>query len=141
MREEGSVRAAAKNRDSTAYSTVKIVTREFKADPFRFYGRLRAEQPVCCVTLPDGQLAWLIARYEDVLSALKDCRFAKDRYNAMSPEQLGKQPWIPRFAKPLTRNMLDLDEPDHTRLRSLVQKAFTPVMAERLQERIQAICE
>jgi cytochrome P450 PksS len=37
--------------------------------------------------------------------------------------------------------MLDLDEPDHTRLRSLVQKAFTPVMAERLQERIQAICE
>ncbi len=124
MVEKVSVRAAARNRDSTAYSTVKIVTREFKTDPFRFYDRLRLEQPVCCVTLPDGQFAWLIARYQDVLAALKDSRFAKERYKAMSPEQLGKQPWIPRFAKPLTRNMLDLDEPDHTRLRSLVQESI-----------------
>jgi cytochrome P450 len=132
---------AVQNRDSAAYSTVNIVTREFKADPFSFYARLRAEQPVCCVTLPDGQSAWLIARYNDVLAALKDNRFVKDRHNALSPEQLGKQPWIPSFAKPLTRNMLDLDEPDHARLRTLVQKAFTPLSVERLQERIQSICD
>jgi cytochrome P450 PksS len=132
---------AAQNRDSTTYSTVKIVTREFKADPFPFYAHLRSKQPVCCVTLPDGQSAWLIACYDDVLATLKDSRFAKDRSNAMTAEQLGKQPWIPGFAKPLTRNMLDLDEPDHTRLRTLVQKAFTPTMVERLRERIQTICD
>ena len=123
------------------YSTVNIVTREFKADPFPFFARMRATQPVCCVTLPDGRLAWLIARYDDVLAALKDRRFAKDRTKALTAEQLRKQPWIPGFAKPLTRSMIDLDEPDHPRLRNLVQKAFTPAMVDRLRERIQAICD
>jgi len=131
----------ARNRDTTPYSPVKIVTREFKADPFPFYAHLRARQPVCCVTLPDGRSAWLIARYGDVLAALKDGRYAKDRSNAMTARQLGKQPWIPSFAKPLARNMLDLDDPDHARLRALVQRAFTSAMVERLQERIQAICD
>jgi cytochrome P450 len=97
--------------DSTPYSNVNIVSREFKADPFPSYARLRAEKPVCCVRLSDGQSAWLITRYSDVLAALKDSRLAKDRGNAMTSEQLRKQPWIPDFAKPLTRNMLDLDEP------------------------------
>jgi cytochrome P450 len=48
---------------------------------------------------------------------------------------------LPRFAKPLERNMLDLDEPGHTRLRTLVHRAFTPAMVERLQERIQEIAD
>jgi cytochrome P450 len=39
------------------------------------------------------------------------------------------------------RSMLDLDEPDHTRLRSLVQKVFTPTMVERMRERIETICD
>jgi cytochrome P450 len=125
----------------TAYSNVKIVTREFKADPFPFYAYLRAEKPVCCVTLPDGQSAWLIARYDDVLSVLRDARFAKDRNNVINVEQYGKQPWVPSFAKPLTRNMLDLDDPDHARLRTLVQKAFTPGTVEELGGRIHEICE
>src|SRR5712692_9695476 len=111
----------------------RIVTREFKADPFPFYARLRTEQPVCRVMLSGRQPAWLITRYDDVLATLKDNRFAKDRCNSMSSEQLAKQPWIPGFARPLTRNMLDLDEPDHTRLRNLVQKAFTPKMVEQMQ--------
>ncbi len=129
-----------KNRPSD-YSSVNIVSREFKADPFPFYARLRAEQPVCCVTLPDKQKAWLATRYDDVMMVLKDDRFAKDKLNALTPDQLGKQPWIPGFAKPLQRNMLDLDEPDHTRLRTLVHKAFTPSMIERLRERIQETAE
>ena len=123
------------------FSSVNIVSREFKADPFPFYAHLRAEQPVCCVTLPGRQKAWLITRYDDVLAALKDTRFVKDIHNALTPEQLGKQPWIPNFAKPLTRNMLDLDDPDHARLRTLVHKAFTPSMIENLRERIQQICD
>jgi cytochrome P450 len=120
------------------YSSVNIVSREFKADPFPFYARLRAEQPVCRVKL-GRQDAWLVTRYDDVVALLKDSRFAKDRVKALTPEQLGKQPWMPDFARPLLRNMLDLDEPDHTRLRTLVHKAFAPSMVERLQGRIQTI--
>ena len=42
-------------------------------------------------------------------------------------------PWVPPMFRPLERNMLDLDPPDHTRLRALVQKAFTPRLVERMR--------
>jgi cytochrome P450 PksS len=59
----------------------------------------------------------------------------------MDPEQLRKTPWVPGFLKPLERNMLDLDDPDHARLRSLVSKAFTPRLIERLRGRIETLSE
>jgi cytochrome P450 PksS len=93
------------------------------------------------VTLPGGQVAWLITRYADVAAALKDERLAKDKRNALSAEQAAKQPWMPGVFKPLTRNMLDLDAPDHTRLRALVHKAFTPRLVEGMRERIQALAD
>ncbi len=125
----------------TLPTNVNIAAPEFKADPYPFYARLRAQAPVFPVTLPDKQRAWLVTRYDDVVTVLKDERFAKDRLNALTPEQLKRQPWMPGFAKPLTRNMLDLDPPEQTRLRALVQKAFTPRLIEQMRERIQALTE
>src|SRR5947209_7858440 len=121
--------------------SVDVTEATFKANPFPFYAQLRAEAPVLPVQvkLPTRQRAWLITRYDDVLSVLKDERFAKDRRNAMTPEQLKKQPWIPPMFKPLERNMLDLDSPDHTRLRALVHKAFTPRLIEQMREQIQVL--
>jgi cytochrome P450 PksS len=122
-----------------SFASVDITSATFKANPFPFYAQLRAEAPVFAVKLPTKERAWLVTRYDDVLSVLKDERFAKDRRNAMSPEQLKKQPWIPPMFKPLERNMLDLDSPDHTRLRALVHKAFTPHLIEQMREQIQAL--
>jgi cytochrome P450 PksS len=122
-------------------TNVNIASREFKADPYPFYARLRAEAPVCRVALPGKQTAWLITRYDDVVAVLKDERLAKDKRNALTPEQASKQPWVPAMFKPLERNMLDLDAPDHTRLRALVHKAFTPRLIERMQERIQKLAD
>jgi cytochrome P450 len=113
----------------------------FKADPHPFYARLRAEAPVWRTTLRDRRTAWLVTRYEDVARVLKDDKFAKDKLNALDPEQRAKMPWVPGFLKPLERNMLDLDDPDHVRLRALVSKAFTPRLIERLRGRIEALCE
>jgi cytochrome P450 PksS len=113
----------------------------FKANPYPFYAHLRAEAPVWRVTLGDRRTAWLVTRYEDVAGVLKDDTFAKDKLNAMDPEQRAKTPWVPGFLKPLERNMLDLDDPDHMRLRALVSKAFTPRIIERLRGRIEALCE
>jgi len=120
---------------------VNIASPEFKANPYSFYARLRAEAPVYPVTLPSKQTAWLITRYDDVVMALKDERFAKDKLNSLTPEQLAKQPWVPSMFKPLERNMLDLDASDHTRLRGLVHKAFTPRLIEQMQERIQKLAD
>jgi cytochrome P450 PksS len=116
---------------------VDVTDATFKANPFPFYAQLRAEAPVFPVMLPTKQRAWLITRYDDVLNVLKDERFAKDRRNAMTLEQLKKSPWVPSVFKPLERNMLDLDSPDHTRLRALVHKAFTPRLIEQMRDQIQ----
>jgi cytochrome P450 PksS len=120
---------------------VNIASPEFKANPYPFYARLRAEEPVYRVTLPDRQPAWLVTRYDDVAAVLRDERFAKDRVNALTPQQLAAQPWMPSFFKPLMRNMLDLDAPDHTRLRGLVSKAFTPRLVEQMRDRVQALTD
>lgn len=120
---------------------VDLASPAFKADPYPFYARLRAEEPVCPIVLPDKQVVWLVTRYDDVAMVLKDERFAKDRTRALTPEQMKKQPWVPPLFRPLTRNMLDLDPPDHTRLRALVQKAFTPRVVEQVRERIVKLTE
>jgi cytochrome P450 PksS len=118
---------------------VDISSGAFKANPYPFFARLRAETPVHRVRLPGRQSAWLIARYDDVAAALKDPRFVKNRRAVQSPEQAAREPWTPTFLKPLNQNMLDLDEPDHTRLRVLVTKAFTPRLVEQMRERVERL--
>ncbi len=114
---------------------VNIASSKFKADPFPFYAQLRSEAPVYRTILPDKRNVWLVTRYNDVLTVLKDDRFSKDKINARTP------PWLPGMFKPLLRNMLDVDVPDHTRLRGLVQKVFTARLIENLRERIQDLAD
>jgi cytochrome P450 PksS len=71
----------------------------------------------------------------------RDERFAKSRDNAMTPEQLRKAPWIPPAFRPLERNMVMRDPPDHTRLRALVLQAFTPRLVEQMRARVQAVTD
>jgi cytochrome P450 len=122
---------------------MNIVSAEFKADPFPFLATLRSSDPVHRTTLPDKVKTpvWLITRYEDVNALLKDERFPKNRRSALTPEQLRQLPWVPPMFRPLERNMLDLDQPDHTRLRALVHKAFTPRLVERMRARVQSLAD
>jgi cytochrome P450 len=118
---------------------VDLLDPAFKANPYPTYAELRSTAPVHRVELPDGLGIWLITRYDDVLAVLKDERFVKDWRKALTPEQLAQVPPIPPVMEALSRNMLDMDPPDHQRLRSLVSKAFTPRLIKRLRPRVQAI--
>lgn len=120
---------------------VDIASPTHKANPYPFYARLRAESPVLRVTMSDRQSAWLVTRYEDVAAVLKDQRFVKDKATASTADQAAGQPWVPRMLRPLMRNMLDLDPPDHTRLRTLVQGAFRPRLVEAMRPRIELLAE
>lgn len=120
---------------------INIASPAFKANPYPFYARLRAEEPVYRVTLPDKREAWLVTRYDDVVAVLKDEHIGKDRFKILTPEQAAQQPWIPRMFMPLARTMLDCDAPDHTRLRALVHKAFTPRLVEAMRDRAQALTD
>ncbi|MFL6246732.1 MAG: cytochrome P450 [Thermoanaerobaculia bacterium] len=111
---------------------------EFKAAPHEHWKILRQHAPIHRVRLRNGSKAWLITRYEDAVAVLGDPRFAKDPLKAKS-DGGARPPWLPGPLRALSRNMLDLDEPDHRRLRGLVQKAFTPRVVEELRPRIEVI--
>jgi cytochrome P450 len=123
---------------SSTTDAINVASPEFKRNAYDFYARLRAEAPAYYLPTVHGEPAWLITRYDDVAMILKDERFTKDRSKALTPEQVASQPWFRRVKvfRPLQRNMLDLDPPDHTRLRALVSKAFTAPLVEQLRGRI-----
>jgi cytochrome P450 len=104
---------------------------EFLADPYPTYHRLRAEDPVH--RSPLG--FWVLTRYEDVVTVLRDPRFAKEAMMAVVAVRFGIAPGT------IGLSMLDRDPPAHTRLRSLVSKAFTPRVVERLRPHIQQIVD
>ncbi|HKQ66740.1 MAG TPA: cytochrome P450 [Methylomirabilota bacterium] len=105
---------------------------EFLADPYPTYHRLRAEDPVHHSPLG----FWVLTRYEDVSSVLRDPRFIKEPLAALVAARFGAE--VPRG---VGLSMLDRDPPDHTRLRSLVSTAFTPRVVEGLRPRIQQIVD
>jgi cytochrome P450 len=115
---------------------VNLNSREVRANPYPLYAQLRAGRPVCrarAAVVPGIREAWLITRYDDVASMLKDERFSKNK------DHSAKKIAIPDYTRPLLQGMLDMDDPDHARLRSLVHKGFTPGIVDRLQGRIQEI--
>jgi cytochrome P450 len=119
----------------TNLEPIDIASAAHKADAHRVYDRLREDMPVCQVMLPTREQAWLVARYDDVSNLLKDQRFAKDPANAMTPEQLARHRLPPKLFAPLMRNMLGMDDPDHARLKKLVQAGFTPKRIQTLAGR------
>jgi cytochrome P450 len=103
-------------------------------DPLSVFARMREGSPVTSVITPEGQRAWLITRYEDVRKALADPRLSKDWRKLRTPG------FVPDPSVGfLMAHMLNADPPDHTRLRRLVQKAFTPGRVAGLRPRIEAI--
>ncbi|MCZ8520727.1 MULTISPECIES: cytochrome P450 family protein [Paenibacillus] len=110
---------------------------EFKNRAYALYDRWRVEEPVYSMGLTGGQQAWLITRYEDAVEALKN----EERFTKNS-RSLGEaaMPALPdKILRLLSNNLLGADPPDHTRLRSIVSKAFTPGVAEGLRDQITAI--
>jgi cytochrome P450 len=105
---------------------------DFVADPYPMYHRLRAEDPVHHSPLG----FWVLTRYPDVMAMLRDPRLIKEPIAAFVAARFG-------VAVPpgLGLSMLDRDPPDHTRLRGLVSKAFTPRALEGLRPHIQQIVD
>jgi pimeloyl-[acyl-carrier protein] synthase len=104
---------------------------EFVEDPYPTYRRLREEDPVH--QSPLG--FWVLTRYEDVVSSLRDIRMVKEPIAAFVAARFG----LPAPPTGMGLSMLDRDPPDHTRLRGLVSKAFTPRVIEQLRPHIQGI--
>lgn len=105
----------------TYASTSEWLSDELLADPFPHYRALRQIDPVLW---DEFRSSWMLLRYHDVARVLKDD-------TTFSAEQFGGTP----------NSMLVSDPPRHTRLRTLVSKAFTPARVRELRPRIQAIVD
>lgn len=111
----------------------------FIADPYPALGRLRDQAPV---VFDERTNQWLVSRHADVNALLRDRRLGRSYLHVASHEEWGRTP-PPQDQAPfwdlLAVQMIDLEPPDHTRLRRLVTKAFTPRTVEALRPRIEAI--
>jgi cytochrome P450 len=100
---------------------------EFAADPYPAYAWLRENAPVHREVLPSGVAAWLVTRYEDARRALADPRLSKNpQRHSPAAHELGRVGIPGERSANLMTHLLNIDPPDHTRLRRLVSKAFTP---------------
>ena len=113
---------------------------EARADPFPLYAEMREKAPV---HWSDEQEAFLLTRYADCLSVLRSPHVSVDqRKSARLTERraaLRGNPMMEALAD--VRPMLFADPPDHTRLRALVSKAFTPKRVEGLRPHIGEIVD
>lgn len=107
------------------------------ANPYPFYDRLRTEDPV---HWSERFGCWLLTRYADVSMALRDTRLSANRTGVFM-KQLpdGMRQSLQPLRDHLATWMSHSDPPDHTRIRALVSKAFTPGMVESMRGHIQEI--
>src|SRR5579864_467250 len=123
----------------TTLSLNNVYLPEYKDNPYPLYHRLRETDPVCWDE-PAG--SWVLTGYADVVALLRDPRFSAVRF--VTDTNWVPQDMIEMLGPPmraLTRQMLFLDPPDHTRLRSLVARAFTPRVVEGMRIHIQQIVD
>lgn len=128
-----------RQNSDTRISLNDVYQPEYADDPYRLYRQLREIDPVFW----DEELdSWVLTGYAEVVASLRDARFSAQRFvtdQEWMPPEMVEALGAPMRA--LTRQMLFLDPPDHTRLRGLVSKAFTPRVIEGLRSRIQQVVD
>jgi cytochrome P450 len=113
----------------------------FVADPYPAYAELREHAPVRYDEATDH---WLVSRYDDVNALLRDRRLGRTYLHRATHAEMGHPDppaWHGPFWDLINAGILDMEPPDHTRVRRLVAKAFTPRFVEGLRPRVQAIMD
>jgi cytochrome P450 len=115
---------------------------DHRGDPHSLYHQMRSEAPVYEGIGPEtGRRFWFLTRHQDVLDTFRDPRLGREVDRL--PAHLQEQHRFPNedMLAIVNTHMLNMDPPDHTRLRRLVSSAFTPKRVRDLEPRIRAITE
>jgi len=109
-----------------------------RADPHPLYHRLRAAGPRYVATFEE----WVFTRWDHCEQILRDPRFSSNPAHRISTRPVEERSFREQFqTESEFRTLLFMDPPDHTRIRGLVSKAFTPRAVDRLRSRIVDICD
>lgn len=112
---------------------------EFRADPYPRYRALRETAPVYFSPVLRG---WILTRHADIARVLQDARFGVDRRQSKMFQKLDLFGALsPEFGAAVYTSLLMQDPPNHTRLRRLVNKAFTPRVVEQQRDAIQQVVD
>jgi cytochrome P450 len=135
----GSTELAAPQRKPEAPTTAFDPSdAAFRRNPYPRYAELREDGELH--RTPDG--LWVLTRYEDVLAVVRDARLSSHpRHSPLRRRGGADAPDIPLIGDGTIEIMLTADAPDHTRLRRLANKAFTPRAVEALRPRIVEIVD
>jgi len=120
----------------TEAQPLDLFTAELAANPYPTYAWLRGRWGVEYRSPSSTDRHFVVlSRYADVQLALRDPRFGRKGYGERLRANLGDGP----LSRSLSRWLLFEDPPDHTRLRRLINQAFTPRAVEQLRERIRTL--
>lgn len=117
---------------------VNLTSAAFAEHKPEVYAYLREHAPVHEARIMRLMKVFVLSRYEDCVSMLKDARFVRDRSVANGGGRRSPFP-MPKSVTVLMNSMINVDEPDHRRLRALVHKAFIPRMLDTLEGRIETL--
>ena len=112
---------------------------EYRANPYPILDLYRTQDSIHwgVPALPDLPGSWYFFRFKDVMQVFKDARFSSDMSQVLPADQIPAR--LKAFGDPNSAPMIFRDPPAHTRLRSLVNKAFTPQIMEAFRPRIEAV--
>ncbi|MEP6988213.1 MAG: cytochrome P450, partial [Chloroflexota bacterium] len=123
-------------------TTFDLFTPEALRNPHPILAQMREQAPVYKLNRREmGHFPWLLTRYDDCISLTKDERFTKSILRRPTNAPRNPNDMTMQAAATINRHMLTVDPPDHTRLRNLVHRAFTPRMMRELGGRIQEIAD
>ena len=118
---------------------VDFASEEFSRDPAAVVAQLRASAPVVAARFPIVGRVWVTTTFEAAARVLKDTAVFSLRKE--SGAVAGLRWWMPSIIATLANNMLTMDEPDHTRLRNIVDEAFRRRAVIEMEPRIRAIAD
>lgn len=119
-----------------------ITSQEFKSNPFPTLAQMREAGPVVRTKLPIMGSVWLVTTYEAVNELLRDHhRFVRDAKNTGKSKFADLQWWMSQIFRAPAQNMLAKDEPDHRRLRGLVDEAFRRRSVEDMRGRVHTLAD
>ena len=128
-------------KGSTSELVYDFLDPDFLDNPYPYY---EVQRKVAPIVFSEKWGLWVFLRFDDISTLLRDRRLGRSILHVMTREELGWPPMrqdMAPFYELHRHRLMDLEPPDHTRIRNLVQKVFTPQTVEKLRPHIQQIAD
>lgn len=119
---------------------LELVSDAFLADPYPTYGRLRAQAPIAW---SEVQYSWVLTRYDDIMTALKDPRMSNaGRMRALLEPHRAADPWsVDLVADHYDSTLPFMNPPRHTGIKTPLQKPFTNRSVQSLRPDVEGLVD